>query len=644
MWHVSPASAIPSVENRPGHVRTIRVAGDLYFPPYEYVDENGVYKGFNVDIMRAIAIEKGLDLELVPMPWSEAVEALKRGEVDAIQGMKYSPARDQVFDFSDQYLESAQAIFVDRANRYIINLEDLKDTTVAVQSGDISFDLVAKIDGAKIIFTKTQEEGLEKVLDGEADAFVGNRLTGLYILQRKGQTDRLKIIGGPINPTRYGLAVLEGNQQLLALFNEGIKAIKAHRTYEKIYGKWFGELIEPGSRKLKRVTYGVTVALALAAAVALLTIRWNRLLHQEVRRRTEELDLANMRLLASDRLKEQILDNIQSGIITLNPEGKILSVSAPATALTGLGKQDVGKHYRDTTLRDLIDEERLDSMMLEQGQFPDRELSLPGGVILHSGLYPLKGARDNPEGAIISFRDITREKKLQEALHRQDKLHSLGQLVAGIAHEIRNPLTSIKTFVELIPQKFENPRFRDEVARFVPAEIERLNTLIHDLLEYSRPRSPVTESCLVHEYVEKVLLLFAPEIKKKRVAARQEVLQELRVMVDKHHFQQVLINLILNSMEAVEEGGRITITAGRDGPWGWVRVADDGSGINPEDLARVFEPFFSRKPNGTGLGLFVCYQFIKENGGDINITSYPGSGTTVELRLPIASPGGEAVG
>lgn len=620
-------------------VRTIRVAGDLNFPPYEYADENGVFKGFNIDVMRAVAIEMGLDLELIPMPWDEAQEALKKGEVDAVQGMKYSKVRDEVFDFSEPYLQNSQAIFVDRSNRYIINLEDLKETTVVIQVGDISYDLIKDIPGIKVILTGTQEEGLQKIIKGEADAFVGNHLTGLYNIQRKGLFNKLKIIGGPINPDDYGVAVKEGNRELLGLFNKGIKAIKANGTYDKIYRKWFGEMVDFNIRGMKKVIYGVSLALALTVVITIAALRWNRLLQREVRRRTEELDQANIMLQKNDRLKEQILNTISSGIITLNPKGQILSVSEPARDLTGLEREDLGQYFQDTALGSLMGPEHLEAVIRQDSPSVIRELELPGGRILDSCLYPLKRGNNGPEGAIFSIRDITREKKLKEALHRQDKIYSLGQMAAGIAHEIRNPLTSIKTFIELIPEKIHKPKFREEIARYVPAEIERLNGLITDLLEYSQPRAPLVESCLVNDAVGRLLVFFAPEIAKKQVAVETDIPPRLGIMVDRKHFQQILINLILNALDALEDGGRVKISAGQEGSQVWIQVADTGSGMGAEELAHAFEPFFSAKPNGTGLGLFVCYQFARENQGEISITSNPGEGTIVELRFLAAEEG-----
>ena len=213
---------------------------------------------------------------------------------------------------------------------------------------------------------------------------------------------------------------------------------------------------------------------------------------------------------------------------------------------------------------------------------------------------------------------------------------ALGNLVACVAHEIRNPLTAIKTFTELIPLKFDNPDFREKISIYVPREIERLNNIINDLLNYSHPRKSCGEIIYVKELVESTLVLFSERIKNKMIALDIAVEDDIIIFVDKQQMKQVVINIILNAIEAIEnrEDACLHIASYKEKNDVVLVVADNGVGIAATDVNRVFEPFFTTKNNGTGLGLFVSYQLVKENDGDIIIDSGEKCGTKVVMRFP----------
>ena len=185
----------------------LRIAGDNNYPPYEFIDKDGNYRGFNVDMMRAIAIELGIDIELIPMSWQEAMEALEKGEVDAVQGMTKSSIREEKFEFSSPLVTNSQAIFVLKDTNYISSLKDLEGKKVSFQRADVSYELAQDIRGIKPIIMINQEEAIDLLLQGEVDAFIGNRLTGIYYLQREENFDKIKIVGEPMHITEYCTSV-----------------------------------------------------------------------------------------------------------------------------------------------------------------------------------------------------------------------------------------------------------------------------------------------------------------------------------------------------------------------------------------------------------------------------------------------------
>ncbi len=234
---------------------------------------------------------------------------------------------------------------------------------------------------------------------------------------------------------------------------------------------------------------------------------------------------------------------------------------------------------------------------------------------------------------------ITEEKRTRLQLVHKEKMHSLGQLVAGIAHEIRNPLTSIQAFVELIPNKYENRQFREEVSTFVPQEINRLNTLLNHLLDYAKPQEPRKEIFSLERCFNSVLTLFQLQLDQRRIIFKKNVNAEHFVYADYGQIKQVLVNVLLNAMEAIEAEGEITITSHKNQDQVYLQIDDNGVGIDEDQLKMVFETFYTNKKAGTGLGLSLSLQYMKENNGDLWIESEKDQGTKVTLVLP---EGGEA--
>jgi polar amino acid transport system substrate-binding protein len=234
---------------------------------------------------------------------------------------------------------------------------------------------------------------------------------------------------------------------------------------------------------------------------------------------------------------------------------------------------------------------------------------------------------------VVHFRDISEEKKLREDVVKRHKMEALGQLVASIAHEIRTPLTSIKTFTEMLPNKYDNADFREKISRFVPQEIERLNRVVNDLLAYANPPVVHQETVPLKSLVDGVMVYFADAIAHQGIDFRLDFDERLRVRVDRHQMKQVLINVLLNAVQALadRQKPRLSLTAELCEDRVILQVTDNGPGISPEARQKAFEPFFTTKTSGTGLGLFVSYQLARRNGVEIELDGPADGGTTVRL-------------
>lgn len=245
----------------------LKIGGDDNYPPYEFVDREGNFRGFNVDIIRAIAIEIGLDIQMIPNKWEDTMLSLENGEVDVIQGMTLIPDREDLFDFTEEIIENSQSIFVLSETSYIAGISDLRGKRVAIQAKDVTNEIRKDVEDIIIIEKRDQLEALKALINGEVDAFVGNRLTGIYYIQTFDLTSTVKIVGEPIYNTKYALAVKKGDSELLDLLNTGLVQIKENGTYDKIYKKWFGEMIIDKYKQWTNILYILLSAFLISLVI-----------------------------------------------------------------------------------------------------------------------------------------------------------------------------------------------------------------------------------------------------------------------------------------------------------------------------------------------------------------------------------------
>jgi signal transduction histidine kinase len=245
---------------------------------------------------------------------------------------------------------------------------------------------------------------------------------------------------------------------------------------------------------------------------------------------------------------------------------------------------------------------------------------------------PLK---NSVEAIIEKFYIRNAYQRMQKELMDSDKSKALAQLAAGLAHEIRNPLTAIKTFCEFLPKRYDDKAFRDNFSRIVNDETEKINSLIGRLLEFSKPSCLVIAPCDIHETLDYTINLLSAETLKSNIDIIKLYSKENHVIqADSIKLKHVFFNLIKNSIEAFSEGGVIRITTGNSKNKFNIEIKDNGCGIKEKDLGRIFEPFFSLKDRGTGLGLSVVQSIITEHNGTIMAESAPGIGTTFTISLP----------
>lgn len=229
----------------------------------------------------------------------------------------------------------------------------------------------------------------------------------------------------------------------------------------------------------------------------------------------------------------------------------------------------------------------------------------------------------------------------QIMLARTDRLAAVGTLASGIAHEIRNPLVAVQTFIQLLPEQIDDPEFRTMFLELTNSELARVSTLINDLMAFARPSPASLDEVNLNELAEHIVRLLAGQAKKRDITLTTRLSPEVPpCVVDQGQIKQVLMNLLMNALQATSAGGTVTLStsllreAGRRA-WCLVEVQDTGSGIPPDQKEQIFDPFFTTKDSGVGLGLFIAHQIIEEHGGTIDVESEVGLGARFLIKLPV---------
>ena len=357
------------------------------------------------------------------------------------------------------------------------------------------------------------------------------------------------------------------------------------------------------------------------------------------------------------------------GVLLIDPRGRVAGANAEIARLLGPGVRRRQVLAQELIRTAVAGDDPVGEAFRRARHERETVLITRGGAEVPVLMRARRVGR--PPWLVFSVRDLTQARRMHQELRRHERLATLGQLSAGVAHEIRNPLAGIGTSAQVLLRRFEP---RDERARFVTVileEVARLDRIVGSLLQYARPRTPELQVGSIPACIEKVLQNAAEALEKSRIEVEIDVAPRLRpVYIDADLVTQVLLNVTLNAIQAMPTGGRLRYEVrsvrrrgaprgpgrrasdrpdakprrGSETPWieyQQVRIIDTGTGIPRGNLAKLFDPFFTTRPAGTGLGLSISQTIMQEHGGSIEVASREKRGTTVLLNFPVEKRQGE---
>jgi two-component system, sporulation sensor kinase E len=366
----------------------------------------------------------------------------------------------------------------------------------------------------------------------------------------------------------------------------------------------------------------------------------------------EEVQNYFLRLAQEKGFLETVFNAIQEGIIVTDSSGRITYLNEAACELFGLDSEDSLGKQLDEQVRGL------DWGLLTQAGGPvsrDMEIFYPANRFINFYIVPLiierretseaaghgeAAAESEQVGYAMILRDITESRRSAEQTLESERFNALTLLAAGVAHEIGNPLNSLHIHLQLMERKVQELQgdARQELQESIDiarTEIARLDSIVTQFLRAIRPTRPQLHPENINTVIEEAVRFFAPEIKDRDIVVEQELRSDLPMLeVDRDQMKQAFYNVIKNSLEAMKHRGILRIRSDMDDTHVVIRFTDTGGGISAENLSRVFEPYFTTKPSGSGLGLLIVRRIVREHGGELSVQSTEGKGLVLTIRLP----------
>lgn len=599
---------------------------DKSAPPLRFIDEDGTYKGVVVDYMNQLSLELGVEIKAVPYQWEGAQEALKNGETD-FADMFINSERAKYFAFTEPIYNLRTVLAVRVGEEY--TLADVENMVIATQKGDYANGYLAKnYPGAKLVLVEDVAEGLKLLTDKKVDAVIGDEPVVYYYIDKQKESSQFQMINTALYEKPVVLAIPKSKAEIVPIVNEAIKQINQKGLLEKIQQKWFGI-----STPLLKTTGNIlwlkilTACIVVAVIWLLLMLHNNKNLKKLVKERTHELESSRNEL-------QIIFDGIPEFIVVLSEEKKVTNANQGLLNYLGLKSENITAKSCEHIIHGFCEscENCIVNQCIEMNKEVKREVSY-NGEIYEMIAYPLKAA----EGTLVMFRNVTFDVIKRKQLLQSGKMMAVGQLAAGMAHEIRNPLGVIRTHSFLLRKNKELPVNALKSLQFIDDSVWRAGKIIDNVMNFWRESDDSVEPINLYDNIQNIIELQNEYINKKKIQVTVDCDKDIHIYSNGETLKHILINLTSNAVDAMQNAGTLDIK-------GYVRQKevviechDSGTGIEEKDLEDIFNPFFTTKDpgKGTGLGLFIVYSEVEKLSGTIEVKSSLGKGTTFIIKIPV---------
>lgn len=625
---------------------SVKIGVNYNLPPFQYLDNEGEIVGLHIDIMNEIARRENLIIEYIPFKYnSKAEEALNEGLIDIILGAQSNSKSSSDFQFTNDITSSSLCMLVrnEDISRFLNPEKDPRRYTAAFELGTIRLSQLSQLNSMSFVIMGNQTQLFNALRKKNIDAMIGVKDSIIYLLEETGDSSNYTIVHNYIASINYSMIVRNNDHALYNSLNRGIIKLRASDTYEKLLDKWISNIELEAAREMSKKMLTYIVLFVLVASVIMVIIVYiNYSLKKLVSEKTREIRKRVQQLENESVLRERIIEIFPSGIMLLKEDGSLLMMNSIIRNIADINNEDEKQINGNISELNVLSDiwRRTESGKTTLNEKPlVFKINSDGSRIFRYRCQNINAENDK----LITVEDITEEEEEKQEIFELRKTKALNRIVAGMAHEIKNPLTSISTFASLIKQQGDDEEFQALFAQHVPSEIERIKRLIDMLINYARPIRRDKDRVLISELINDSIGFAQISAKsKKLIKFETKILKNGYLYVNRDQIKQSLINLILNSIESVENklsnNENMYPNGLSIGVFGYsirekicLEVYDEGGGMTESDVEKCTDPFFTTKKSGLGMGLALTKQFINENSGKIEFESRLGEYTKIRI-------------
>lgn len=636
---------------------TLRIAFNPNAAPYHFIDKDGYFAGMHIDMMNWIADKKNIKAIYIPYETnSECINALNNKKVDVVLGHKTNDKAASGLQYTNELSSSSLCLIASNEfARTIDDSHDYRKYSAVIEFGTAANYNMLKMGIRRYLSKADQVAVLESLTSGQADIAIAVYDSCMYLLNASGLKNEYTVLRRYVSPISYAMVVRQNDIHIFNLIESGLTEMRASGSYEKIFKKWQLEderfiAIE----RMRKIIFLVVSITCITIIVVLFNIMINKMLKRKVEEKTKELYDANKELdrrmiqIQSDsRNRYGMIEFSPSGMVSFDTNFQITLINNAALYLSGTKESCLGRDVRDLKVfGDILKSIDYDIFSLEYySEKVSRPVTIEVGGVTDRKVYRynIYSSRDETgiSSILLNVEDVTVEEQKKQELFAKEKNRSLNLLIAGIAHEIKNPLMAIRTAASLLKVQGNEPEVQKAFTKFVPGEVDRINQLVDGLINYARPVKGKREVANLTSIVRECLYLTKFGAKYDNIRYRINLEESVFVYVNRDKIKQALINVIMNSIESMEiklnkEQNRMlvmNIDVNKYSEWAMVCIRDEGVGMSESQISRCMEPFYTTKAASTGLGLALVRQYIEENDGNIEIRSVLGRSTTIILKF-----------
>lgn len=611
---------------------------DQNSPPLRYVDkETKQFKGISIDIIRALSIELGVEIKIKPLPFSNSIESLEKGDTD-ICDLFPNNERSKKFLFSDPVYNLRGVVLVPNQGNSIKVLNDINGKRISTPEKDYSVEFLSKrFEGVNFKFTKDIEEAIKLLEEGKVDAVVGDEAVIGYFLEILKLKDEMHILDPYLYEEEVIFAVPKDKEILVRILNKAILGIKKKKIMEKIQQKWFGISAPIAFEKISsKILLYSTFGIIVLFLISFIFYIWNKKLKDEVEKRTKELIISRNDL-------QTTFDGITYFMMIFDENLNILNLNNSVSEYIGKSKEEIVNLGSGFLKESLFDGDCIGCIIkktFQDGNERKIEIKNQDDKIYEINTFPLRDDKGEILKVLVSIKDVTENKINESNLLQTSKMVAVGQLAAGVAHEIRNPLGLIKNYTYILKKEInklqiENGRIHKSIYN-IENSVQGASQIIANLLNFSRISNRENKEVDINEFAKDIIQLEKKTLEKQGISLIVDIEEKTYCNINEEALKHILINLISNSIDAMPNGGNLKIKGYKEGKKVYISIEDTGIGISDKDLSNIYNPFYTTKlPNkGTGLGLYIVYNEIQKLGGNISVKSKLREGTKFSIILP----------